>query len=465
VSFPLSSVVVTNVDPTLTVAGAQSVIAGQTLSITDLGTIMDPGSQNTSSVPPTLETFSFSINWGDGTTADVGAATITAHGDRNGAMTAAKFNGNHVYSTPGQYTVQVSAEDDNGGRATRSFTVNVLPPPEFILSLDRNTFAENAGTNAATLTVSISGPTQTSPRTITLESLDTSEVSIPASIVVPAGASSATIALAAIDDQLLDGTQTVLIRASGQGIAAKTIDVLVTDHETLDASLNSNTVREDSAQDALRLTVSRSNSDTSPELVTTVTGATLSRLTVPATITIPAGQPSVTVNLTPINNGLQQVPTQLTFTVTATGYIQDLVSVTVLDDEPPKFQNPANRFDVDGLNGPSAGDALAIIRELNVRDIPTGEFTNRGEGETSRFQLLPSDPFLGLFIDVNGDYNVTALDALEIINELNRQAISGELPVQAGLHSILDSPHPMAETIDQALNELREDELRRGILF
>ena len=82
------------------------------------------------------------------------------------------------------------------------------------------------------------------------------------------------------------------------------------------------------------------------------------------------------------------------------------------DNEPPAFQNPVDRFDVNGKDGVSASDALRIINELARRNDakldPSGE--------------QPS----GLYLDVNGDYLVTALDALIVINELPNRKPDGQ---------------------------------------
>ncbi|NLY02778.1 MAG: hypothetical protein GXY83_42540, partial [Rhodopirellula sp.] len=67
---------IVNVAPTLTVVGNQATSEGAALSIEHLGTFTDPGFDRS----PTQETFSYTIDWGDGTAADAGAATIATAG-------------------------------------------------------------------------------------------------------------------------------------------------------------------------------------------------------------------------------------------------------------------------------------------------------------------------------------------------------------------------------------------------
>ena len=110
------AVTVNNVVPTLTPAGPQVVNEGTQLSITNLGTITDPGFNNPQNpnAPPTgsVETFTYYINWGDGTTAESGVATID---DIGGVLdpTDASFAGMHTYADDGVYLVTIRVADDD----------------------------------------------------------------------------------------------------------------------------------------------------------------------------------------------------------------------------------------------------------------------------------------------------------------------------------------------------------------
>ena len=73
-STDTATVTVNNVAPTITaVAANQTVNEGQLLSITDIITFSDPGFG-------AGETFTFSIDWGDGTAPSTGSATIDTPG-------------------------------------------------------------------------------------------------------------------------------------------------------------------------------------------------------------------------------------------------------------------------------------------------------------------------------------------------------------------------------------------------
>ena len=116
---------VANVAPTLTVVPNQVTNEGTLLSITDLGMFSDPGFDNPLNVGGEVsEKFTYSINWGDGTPASSGPATIDVPG-APGTTTQGSFNGSHTYADNGVYTVTVTLADDDGGVAVQTFEVTV----------------------------------------------------------------------------------------------------------------------------------------------------------------------------------------------------------------------------------------------------------------------------------------------------------------------------------------------------
>ena len=112
--------------PTLTVVGNQIVNEGSLLSLTDLGVFTDPGIDNPYNVVggPTVERFTFRVDWGDGTPADTGPATIDAP-MYLGEPTRGSFDGQHVYADDGTYTVSITLTDDDGAQAIGETTFTV----------------------------------------------------------------------------------------------------------------------------------------------------------------------------------------------------------------------------------------------------------------------------------------------------------------------------------------------------
>ncbi len=247
--------------------------------------------------------------------------------------------------------------------------------------------------------------------------------------MIPGNATFVNVPVDAIDDALLDGDVSVRITATAATLAADDVDLIVSDRESLAAVFSVAQIRED-APNSANLIVSRSNTDTDQPLVVAVTGGNPSDIGVPASVTIPAGQQQISLPLVPLNDDAAELARTLAFTFTAAGYQSASAEIELLDDEPPLFQNPVSRYDVNNDGEVLASDAIRVINQLALR----------GESDT----LDPSgEQPDGIFLDVNGDYRVSAIDALMIINELSRiqDAISNEgevvlLPIAMPVESV-----------------------------
>jgi hypothetical protein len=402
---------ITNVAPTLTAAADQQVLVGQRLSIRDLGRISDPGFANAAASPPTAETFTYTIVWGDGSATDSGAATIDRMG-KAGVTTLASFDGSHTYASPGTYQVAVTVKDDDGAAATATLRVFVVARPRLTLALERREIAENAGNSATRLTITRPQSASASAVTITLDSSDTTEATVPGSVMIPAGQTSVEVPVNAVDDDLLDGTKSVTLTATATGYDPATTPLSVTDHETIAAEFSADVILEDAAGGSTTLTLSRSNTDVDLPLAVAVSGNDPTRISLPTMIVIPAGSRQVRIAVDPIDNDTAQPPLSLEYRFTAAGYVADERSLRLLDDEPPHFKNPVDPTDVDGNGLVGAIDAILIINYLSrIRNGGTPDLDPNNDSTS------------GLFLDVNGDYRVTALDAMLVINEMSRRRL------------------------------------------
>ena len=394
---------VTNVNPTLTIPDAQMLQIGQSISITNIGQISDPGYRNAAA--QSEETFTYTINWGDGSTVDEGSATI----DRQGSATVdtlASFNGSHLYESVGTYTVRVSVTDDDGGTANANFTITVTPPPVLSLSVSAGSVREDAGSDAATLTIVRSGPVSDSNQTITLSSSDAAEATVPSTAVILAGEDRVSVPITAVDDTLFDGTQDLTFNASAPNTDPGEVAFQVRDYETIDAVFTAEAVRENDPN-SVKLRLSRSNTD--GDLATfAISGGNASQLDLPSSVEIPAGQTFVDVDVAPIDDAIAELTLPLNFSIALGGYTGVTAAIDLLDDEPPKFQNPQNRYDVDGENGVTPGDALSVIDVI---------------AEFGFSNLNPATQEVDeLFLDVNGDYRISPADALDVINKFAEDA-------------------------------------------
>ncbi len=399
---------ITSAVPIVTAIGNQTAVRGQPISLTNIATISDLGFANPRATPPTTETFVYSTNWGDGSASDTGTATI----DRVGAIntpTLASFDGTHTFQSAGTFTVTLRVTDDDGSAAQSTFQIIVGAPPVITLELNRNSFAENAGASAATLTIRRSAPAATTPVTISLVSSDTSEATVPTTATIPAGQLSATVPVAAVDDTLFDGTQSVTLTASAGVFDPGTIALSVTDVETFLVQITANEILENAAAGSFNLAITRSNTDVTQPLIVNIGGNVASQINLPTTAMIPVGSRQVLIPVVPINDDDPEPDLLLIYTVTATGYQSSQVGLILADDEQPLFQNEADSFDASGDGVVSLRDALVIIN-----------FLARRRGQSATLDPKTETPN-GIFVDVNGDYRATPSDALRIVNEIGRR--------------------------------------------
>ena len=187
--------------------------------------------------------------------------------------------------------------------------------PTLHLTLADQTVSEAAGANATTGTVSITSPTS-QPITIALASSDTKAATVPATVVIAAGQKSASFPIAAIDDGLDTSNRTAIITASvetdagviiTEGFATAKLLLADANGAALTVSFAAPVVHKGSTATA---TISR-NTSTTDSLIVSLSSSDPTKAAVPATVSIPAGQTSVSFAVATIDDhiphGLQQV--------------------------------------------------------------------------------------------------------------------------------------------------------------
>ena len=146
---------VNNVAPTLVLTDRELEISeGDTLDLFDLGTFSDPGFDNPlntgdlSNGGEVTETFSYTIDWGDGTV-ETGVLPATVVNGSVGVDTLGTLIDSHLYldnDADNLFTITVTLSDDDGGFVTEQIIVTVLnvdPNLEPIISAtDVNTKGE-----------------------------------------------------------------------------------------------------------------------------------------------------------------------------------------------------------------------------------------------------------------------------------------------------------------------------------
>jgi len=180
-------------------------------------------------------------------------------------------------------------------------------------------------------------------------------------------------------------------------------------------------------------TVTRVGVALSEPLIISLTSSNPSKLSVPASVTIPANALTATFAITMVDNtevdGLQQVSITgeaLSFSASA--------ALNILDDETiSPWHNASSPFDVDRSGFVTPLDILLVINAINQQGI----------------RLLPiPQQTVTFFVDTDGDYFLTPLDVLRVINFLNRRSLgegeSGEGESAEQFNSPVEDSHAMA---------------------
>jgi len=176
---------------------------------------------------------------------------------------------------------------DNAGNANTAAT-ETFSIPSLSLVVNPTVFPENAGSNAATATVTRQGPT-TADLIVNLNSSDTNEPTVQPTVTIPAGQISATFAVGAVDDSEYSGTRGITITASAPNYAPGIANIQVTDDElpSLTASVNPTTFAENGGSNAATGTITRQGPTTSAlDVNLTSSDTTQAAVMVPPTVKI-----------------------------------------------------------------------------------------------------------------------------------------------------------------------------------
>ncbi|MGV3485998.1 MAG: GEVED domain-containing protein [Planctomycetaceae bacterium] len=226
---------------------------------------------------------------------------------------------------------------------TKPIEVSDDDVPFLRVTLDQTELAENAGTGATTVTVF-----RNSLTTDALE-IDLSEhqadISIPAQITIPSGQRTATFMIDTIDDELVGGDrqQTITADAPGHAPGSATLTITEDDLPALTLSLDSAVVAEDD-ESGTTGTIFR-NSATDAPLVVDLLSERDTDATVPAQVTILAGERTASFPIDIVNDDFYAGDRSLSISATAAAHRSAATTLTVNeDDAPPVVTLTADRL-------------------------------------------------------------------------------------------------------------------------
>jgi uncharacterized repeat protein (TIGR03803 family) len=208
--------------------------------------------------------------------------------------------------------------------------IELLGAPLTALTMSLSPGSATEGGAPVTATLGIY-PTPTATTVVALASSDTGSATVPASVSFSAGQSSVTFPVTIGNDALLNGTRNVVLTATSAGYTSGTATLVVNDDETATLSVTAPaTVSEGAGTATGTLSVSALPASA---IAVTMTSSDTSALTVPATVTIPAGQTSVNFTMTVINDTKINGTHPATITAHVANWTDGAATVNILDNE------------------------------------------------------------------------------------------------------------------------------------
>ena len=192
-------------------------------------------------------------------------------------------------------------------------------------------------------------------RSFTLKTNDT-RLQIPNSVTIPANQSGVVFYATLVNNTELDADSVATITASGDGYDAVTSSIIIEDDElpALKLTASKSDINEGETFQ-LTLTVDKAPKS---DVVVKLTSEDSKRFQYPQEVTIPAGQTSVTVNVTAIQNEVPNLEQANKFTVSAARYEKGEVIVVLKDDDMPLLTLTLTPNVVSEQAGPTAVAAV-----------------------------------------------------------------------------------------------------------
>jgi hypothetical protein len=299
-------------------------------------------------------------------------------------------------------TYTISASVNGYTSSSASLTVLNNNAPTLALSLDRTNINEADGPFAAVATIS-RYPITDQPVTMALASTNTGAALVPGEATIPALQGSAAVYVAAVNDTNVTGPKVTLISAQALDILGNPIGtpvsqaLVVQDNNgpVLRLSLASKVVpKGTNTTGLLRIATANTN-----DLLVTLTSGATNEATVPATITIPAGQTSVTFPVATLEDGVPFTRQEVTITASAKNYASGSDVLTVTDMGGPDLV-------IASITAPGAAfTAEPLTIGFRLINQGLGALTN----SVTQNVYFTTDPVAGNYILVGSAYSLGSL--------------------------------------------------------
>jgi subtilisin-like proprotein convertase family protein len=233
-----------------------------------------------------------------------------------------------------EVTVAVNTVDDRLRDGTQQVTITAsstgLGSDTAVLAVDdhelltltsqTSSVRENAGSAAIELLIERSDFETQAPLQIELTSSDSSELALPSSVLMAADVTSLTILVDVIDDQILDGTQQVQVRARAAGFLPAEIELNVLDYEPLQLAVDDHVAWVSATAGSNTLTINRNPLELADPLSVQLDWQGAVGLAVADQFVIPAGVESADLQIQVEDPGNWSQTRQVVVTAEASGY-------------------------------------------------------------------------------------------------------------------------------------------------
>lgn len=264
-----------------------------------------------------------------------------------------------------------SASANNTQTGTKGLTVTRL----LTTVLTPSHVEESVGKHIA-LKVSRSGNLE-EDETFTIASTADNRISIPSNITIAAKQSAAITYLTITDNDTLDDNAEVNISVAGNGYPEVTTGLEIEDNEypNLTLTTSKSVITEG---ETFGLTVTASRASTQP-LVVTLISESQKCFSYPQTVTLPAGETSVVIKMTAIDDNVPSMTLSNTFIASAQSYNKGEAVVLLEDNDIPTLNLTLTPDAVSEASGPTA--VVAKLRRTdNINKMVTVKFSDDSDG-------------------------------------------------------------------------------------
>ena len=321
----------------------------------------------------------------------------------------------------GRLQVKIVAGEKTGESAsgqannTQKGTTLLNVGKKLSLELQPSRIQENAGTR---ITAKLNRSGRWAEEQIyTLTATTDNRITVPASITMSPGQSGAVFYVRVNDNNVLDEDSVVTITAEGNGYDPVTANLIIADNEYPDLIVKASK-SEITEGETFQLTITASRVSDKP-ITVTLTSEVAKRFSFPAQATIEAGESSVTVDVTAIDDELPSLDLSNAFTVSAPNFNKAEVIVVLKDNDLPVLELQLTPTTVSESAGPIAV-AGVLRRTTNTNTKITVKLTDDANGglyfgnrtlelakgvEEVHFNLGPVD---NAIVDGDRTYTITA---------------------------------------------------------